>query len=144
MPLNILVVDDSSVMRSIVIRCLGLIGLPIGEVHEASNGREALDALDDVEGDVDLALVDLNMPVMSGDEMLRRLRANPKTAHIPLIIVSGQSGFERPDALRGQAVAVISKPFTPEALRQAVAETTGVCHDRRTSSGAVRGDGPDS
>ena len=43
MSLNILVVDDSRMMRSVLIRTLQISGLPVGEVHEATNGQEGLD-----------------------------------------------------------------------------------------------------
>ncbi|HEX30388.1 TPA: response regulator, partial [Candidatus Poribacteria bacterium] len=66
MALNILVVDDSSVMRSIIIKTLHLCGLPLGEIYQAVNGLEGLQALE--ENWIDLALVDINMPVMDGEE----------------------------------------------------------------------------
>ncbi|HEX30052.1 TPA: response regulator, partial [Candidatus Poribacteria bacterium] len=67
MPLNILVVDDSSVMRSIISRTLILSGLPLGRIYQAANGKEGLQILDRTW--VDLILVDINMPVMNGEEM---------------------------------------------------------------------------
>ncbi len=61
---NTLVVDDSAVMRRMIIRTLELSGVPVGDIHEAGHGKEALAVLD--EHWVDLALVDINMPVMNG------------------------------------------------------------------------------
>ena len=63
MPLNILVVDDSAVMRAMIIRILRLTGLSLGEIYEASNGQEGLDLLD--KNWVDLALIDINMPFIN-------------------------------------------------------------------------------
>ena len=68
MSLNVLVVDDSAVMRAMIIKTLRLSGLPLGEVHEAANGQEGLGTLD--EHWIDLVLVDINMPVMNGEEMI--------------------------------------------------------------------------
>ncbi len=65
-------VDDSAVMRTMIRRTLSLCGLALGEVYEAANGVEALDRLG--EHWVDLALLDVNMPVMDGEELLIRIR----------------------------------------------------------------------
>ncbi len=123
MALNILVVDDSSVMRAIIIKTLRLSQLPLGEVHQAPNGQEALKVL---EGNwVDLALVDINMPVMDGEEMMNRMRQNPATADLPVIIVSTEGRDTRREGLRRKGAGFVHKPFTPEALRDAVLKTLG-------------------
>ena len=80
MALNTLVVDDSSVMRSIIIKTLKLAGLSLGEVLEAGNGQEGLKLLED--NWVDLALVDIHMPVMDGEEMINRLRKDRKSTRL--------------------------------------------------------------
>ena len=98
MALNILVVDDSSVMRAIIIKTLHLSQLPVGEVHQASNGQEALKVLDGKW--IDLALVDINMPVMDGEEMINRLRQNPATVGLPVIIVSTEGSNTRKEGRR--------------------------------------------
>ncbi len=123
MALNILVVDDSSVMRSIIIKSLRLSQLPLGEVHEATNGQEALRVL---EGNwVDLALVDINMPVMNGEEMVSRMRQNPATADLPVIVVSTEGSDTRKEGLKRKGAEFVHKPFTPETLRDAVLKTLG-------------------
>src|SRR5690348_322016 len=88
MSLNVLVVDDSAVMRTMVSRALRMSGLSIGDIHEAANGREALDVLD--RHWVDLATVDLNMSVMGGRELVAHLRAKPTTADLAILIVSSE------------------------------------------------------
>ena len=123
MALNILVVDDSSVMRAIIIKTLHLSQLPVGEVHQASNGQEALKVLDGKW--IDLALVDINMPVMDGAEMIDRLRQNPATADLPVIVVSTEGSETRKEALRQRGARFIHKPFTPEVLRDTVLRTLG-------------------
>ena len=123
MALNILIVDDSSVMRAIIIKTLRLSQLPLGEVHEATNGQEALKVLESHW--IDLALADINMPVMDGEEMVTRIRQNPATADLPVIIVSTEGSDTRKEALRQKGAGFVHKPFTPETLRDAVLKTLG-------------------
>src|SRR5690606_33956149 len=84
MSLNVLVVDDSRVMRAMVVRSLRLSGVPLGEVREAGNGVEALRVLG--ESRIDLALIDLNMPVLDGEALLRRMREDPATAGLAVVV----------------------------------------------------------
>ena len=123
MALNILVVDDSSVMRAIIVKTLRLSQLPLGEVHEAANGHEALKVLDGHW--IDLALIDINMPLMDGEEMLTRVRQNPATADLAVIVVSTEGSDTRKEGLRQKGAGFVHKPFTPEALRDAVLKTLG-------------------
>jgi two-component system chemotaxis response regulator CheY len=135
MALNILVVDDSSVMRAIIIKTLHLSQLPMGEVHEASNGQEALKVLD---GNwIDLALVDINMPVMDGEEMINRLRQNPATSDLPIIIVSTEGSESRKEVLMRQGARFVHKPFTPETLRDAILRTLGGLDEQKAGDGTI-------
>ena len=127
MAFNVLVVDDSAVMRSMVTRVVRLSGVPLGEVHEAGDGEEGLAKVR--EHWIDLVLLDINMPVMNGEEMLRRLRAEPETARLPVIVVSTESSETRVHALEGLGVAFVHKPFTPEDLRATILRVTGVTPD---------------
>lgn len=124
MALNILVVDDSDVIRAMIVRTLGLAQLPLGQIHHASNGREALEVLAD--NWIDLVLADINMPVMTGADMIREMRAHEGTASIPVIVVSTEGATERIDELKREGVAAwIRKPFTPEEIRDVVGEVVG-------------------
>ena len=135
MALNILVVDDSSVMRAIIIKTLHLSQLPLGEVHQAANGQEALKVLD---GNwVDLALVDINMPVMDGEEMINRLRQNPATSDLPIIIVSTEGSESRKEVLRQKGAQFVHKPFTPETLRDAILRTLGGLDEQKAGDGTI-------
>ena len=131
MALNILVVDDSSVMRMIILKILRLSQLPVAEVHEAANGHEALDVLD--RNWIDLALVDINMPVMDGEEMINRLRENPATAALPVLIVSTEGSETRKEALMKKGASFVHKPFTPEALRFAILRTLGGWNEQKAA-----------
>ncbi|MBI5878741.1 MAG: response regulator [Chloroflexi bacterium] len=115
MAYNVMVVDDSAVMRSIIIKTLRLSGMPLGTVLEAANGVEALSLTDN--NWIDLALVDINMPVMNGEELLDRLRANPETADMPVVVVSTESSDTRINSLMRKGAGFVHKPFSPESLR---------------------------
>lgn len=119
MSLNVLLVDDSSTMRAMVARTLAMSGLSLGAVHQASNGREGLDVLD--REWVDLVLVDINMPVMNGLEMIGELRRKPELAKLPVIVVSTESSQTRIQQVQAQqGVCFIHKPFTPETVREVI------------------------
>lgn len=124
MSFNILIVDDSAAMRSIIGKTLRLSGLPLGEILQAKDGAEALKIIE--ENWVDLALVDINMPVMDGETMIRHVRDNPDTEDLAIIVVSTESSETRIEQLLEKKVEFIHKPFTPEILREKVCEMTGV------------------
>jgi two-component system chemotaxis response regulator CheY len=123
MSLNILVVDDSSVMRAMIVKTMRMSGLPIGDVFQAGNGEEGLAALQSHW--VDLVIADINMPVMNGEEMIGRMRANPESRDIPTLVVSTEGSETRIERLRGLGAEFIHKPFTPEIIRDAILALTG-------------------
>ncbi|MFQ5536326.1 MAG: response regulator [Gemmatimonadota bacterium] len=124
MNLNVLVVDDSSVMRSMIIRTLQMTGISIGELHQAGNGSEALEILND--SWVDLAIVDINMPVMNGEELIFAIREDPLIRDLSVVVVSTESSAGRIERLREKGVDFVHKPFTPERLRETILKVTGV------------------
>ena len=90
MPMVALVVDDSMLIRYTVCRFLEQRGFA---VESATNGAEALDVLSRVR--TDLIVTDMQMPKMSGGELISALKSKPETAGIPIIIVAGRaSGFD--------------------------------------------------
>lgn len=122
-PLDVLVVDDSAVMRAMVIRTLRLCGLPVGAVHEAADGAQGLAIAATTR--VDAVLADLNMPVMPGDAMVERLRRHPETADVPVLVISTERSTVRIAALQAQGAAFLNKPFSPEQLRDALLHLLG-------------------
>jgi two-component system chemotaxis response regulator CheY len=134
MALSVLVVDDSSVMRSIVIRTLRMSGLELNEVLQAGNGKEALEILGKTW--VDLVLLDINMPVMNGIEMIESIRKIPELADLPMIVVSTESSTTRIDTLKQRGIGFVHKPFTPELLRNSVVQLTGVTVNETSSDGS--------
>lgn len=87
------------------------------EVVEALDGREALDAMPDARPD--LVITDLMMPVMDGKELIRRIRENPQTAEIPILMVSAN-----PNGTAG-AQALMRKPFRQDELLRNVRTLLG-------------------
>jgi CheY-like chemotaxis protein len=110
----ILVVDDDEDFRTGLRAALELKGY---QVQEAANGQEALGQL--IEKPPLLVLLDLQMPVMNGREMLQRMRAEPELKDVPVVIISG-FGFEWEAELMG-AQGYIGKPFEPEELEKTIA-----------------------
>jgi len=128
MALNILLVDDSTTVRAVIARSLELAGVPVGNLHQAANGREALAILG--REWIDLVFADINMPVMNGVEMIEKMREDGLLQTIPVIICSTEGSVSRIEQLRASGVrAYIRKPFTPELLRQVVEDTVGVPND---------------
>ena len=128
MAFNVLVVDDSAVMRGIIIKTLRLSGLELNEIHQAGNGQEGLAMID--RNWIDLALVDINMPLMNGEEMINRLRANPQTESLPIIVVSTEGSETRIKTFQEHGVKFMHKPFDPVALRAMIREMTGVSDEQ--------------
>jgi CheY-like chemotaxis protein len=90
MPAVALVVDDSMLIRYTVCRSLEERGFT---VESATNGVEALHILEHLHPD--LIVTDMQMPKMTGSELITALKENPETANIPIIIVAGRaSGFD--------------------------------------------------
>lgn len=141
MAFNVLVVDDSAVMRQMVVRTLRMSGIPLGTVLEAGNGEEGLYVLQ--EQWVDLLLLDINMPVMNGEEMLRRLRADPDTQKLPVIVVSTEGSEARLQVLQELGASIVRKPFAPETLRDTILRVTGVTDVEYYGPVPVAGDDSD-
>jgi two-component system chemotaxis response regulator CheY len=126
MAINILVVDDSAVMRSMIIKTIKNTGIEVGEVHQASNGAEGLEVVDN--NWLDLLFIDVNMPIMDGMEMLEKVRKNPITMDMPVLIVSTESNSARIKIIDGQYAGFVHKPFTPEVLKEKILDVLGVMH----------------
>jgi two-component system chemotaxis response regulator CheY len=128
--LNVLVIDDSAIIRSIILKSLRLARVELGETHEAPDGRQVLKILD--EHWIDVVFLDLNMPVMNGEQMVETMRANPLWADLPVVVVSTEGSRTRIEHLRSLGAQFIHKPFSPESIRNVVREITGQIHEIRT------------
>ena len=110
-PAVLLVVDDLPMNR----RLMQAILTPHGyEVVEAGSGEEALAILDD--GRTDLVLLDLLMPGLDGHETCRRIRANPDTAYLPVVMVTASGPTEKVRAIDAGADDFIAKPLDQAEL----------------------------
>jgi len=117
--MRLLIVDDSAPTRRFIQRVAELTGLNFQGIDEAANGAEALERL--AENDFDLILIDVNMPVMNGEQLLTHLRRQPGYETTPVIAVSTDATVGRITRMRALgANGYITKPFTPEALRDQV------------------------
>ena len=114
MAFSVMVVDDNRMMRGMVSRAVGLCGLPIGRLVEAGDGAQALDIMRSEW--IDLVLLDINMPVMDGEEFLGRVRSDPALRATMIVVVSTESSQPRIARFRAQGAAFIHKPFRPEQL----------------------------
>lgn len=141
MACNVLIVDDSMVMRKMLIRMLHLSGVSLGAVYQASNGADGLKALAD--NPIDLALVDINMPVMNGEEMIKHVREDPPSAGLSIIVVSTEASETRIEQLRANNVRFIHKPFDPADFYKLIKEMTGAPDGEQSGDGAVPSGGHD-
>ncbi|MDA3962329.1 MAG: response regulator [Planctomycetota bacterium] len=117
---TVLVVDDSDIIRRVVIRCLELSHVAVETILEAGNGNEALDQL--AEHQVDLMLCDLHMPELDGISLLHQLAADKRLATLPVVVISSDRSEERRAELKQLGVRqFLSKPFTPESVGDAIA-----------------------
>ncbi len=118
MALRALVIDDSTAMRRIIGRIVGQLGF---EVHEASDGQEALDRLAQI-GRADVALVDWNMPRMNGFEFVQAVRRETVHDGMKLLMVTSETEMGQVAlALEAGADEYMMKPFTKEALLEKLA-----------------------
>jgi CheY-like chemotaxis protein len=108
----VLVVDDDDVIRQLITVNLELEGF---EVIPAVDGQDALDKVKDAQPDV--VTLDVMMPRVDGWEAAARLREDPETAHIKVILLSARA--QESDIQRGERIGVdayLTKPFDPDEL----------------------------
>ena len=109
---RILVVDDMAMYRRMASHALVAAGY---EVLEAENGEDGLQVL--AESDIHAVVSDLNMPVMDGLTMIERIRANPTTRGIPVLMVTTESSAEiRARGREAGATGWLVKPYKPAHL----------------------------
>jgi two-component system chemotaxis response regulator CheY len=116
--MKVIVADDSQVMRMIIAKIVKTLGY---ETIHAGNGQEVLSILEKGSGDIELILLDWNMPVMNGLEALARIKKSKPAIDIPVLMVSTESEEDKiQQAVDAGAGGYISKPFTAETLAAAV------------------------
>ena len=117
--LKFLVVDDFSTMRRIVKNLLQELGY--AKIEEADDGTTALPMLKS--GDFDFLITDWNMPSMPGLELLKQVRADPKLAKMPVLMVTAEAKREQiVEAAQAGVSGYIIKPFTAQTLSEKLAK----------------------
>lgn len=130
MAYNILIVDDSETVRAVISRTLEMAGVPINKLYEATNGKEALQVMRD--NWIDLVFSDINMPVMTGVEMIEQMQQDDLLESLPVVVVSTEGSKTRIDNLMKKGVrAYIRKPFTPEKVKEIIDELLGGAQDAK-------------
>jgi two-component system chemotaxis response regulator CheY len=120
---SILIVDDSAMMRAMIKRVARVAGPPVGVIYEAGNGREALAILE--QHRVQFVFTDLNMPVMTGTELLRAMKARDEWRDIVRVIISTDGSDSRRLEAEDLSVTIyVEKPFRPEVMRDVLASIT--------------------
>lgn len=111
--MNALVIDDSKAMRTILREILKTLGF---DVLEAANGQEAMKMMEQA-ADIAIALVDWNMPIMTGYEFVQAVRSTAAYDSTKLMMVTTETEMEKViTALEAGADEFLMKPFTRDAV----------------------------
>lgn len=116
--LKVMVVDDSRIMRTMVMNALSRLTLAEWEFIEAEDGQDALEKFDPKE--TDMILADWNMPRMSGIDFVKKVRSNKKNLHIPIVMITSEQTVGKMNEALGRAGAnaYICKPFNDQELER--------------------------
>ena len=110
---EILIVDDSKVMRDMIVACLRAI--PETRFVHASSGLEAIERLS--LASFDMMVLDLNMPDIGGIEVLEFVRGQDTLRALPVLIVTTRGDDQsREHVLKAGATGFLAKPFTPDSI----------------------------
>lgn len=117
MPPNVLIVDDSAALRKILQRVLRQAEIPLGNLYEAGDGVQALEAMK--ANSVDLVLSDINMPNMDGLQLLAQIRANSQWQDVRVIMITTEGNQARVmEAVGLGAAGYVRKPFTADQIKE--------------------------
>jgi two-component system, chemotaxis family, chemotaxis protein CheY len=117
MAMDVLIVDDSAAIRKILQRVLRQTEMPIGNIHEAGDGLEAITMLS--QQNVGLILSDINMPNMDGLEFLGKIKADDAYKSVPVIMITTEGNQNKVmEAVSLGAAGYVRKPFTTEQIKE--------------------------
>ncbi|MCL2741127.1 MAG: response regulator [Oscillospiraceae bacterium] len=121
--MKLLMVDDSSSIRKVIKAAADMLRI---ETEEAEDGLQALELLERIHGEVDLILLDWNMPGMNGYDFLVEVKKDGRYGHIPVMMVTteGQQSSIIA-AVRAGAANYLTKPFTAGELEAKIMECVG-------------------
>jgi two-component system chemotaxis response regulator CheY len=134
--LRALVVDDSRVMRNMVMQTLNQSEIANFEYTEAGSGQEAMGQFD--ADKTDIIFVDWNMPGMNGIEFAREVRAMQWANHIPIVMITSETGSEKMQNAYDKAriTCYVTKPFTVDEIREKVGPVIAELQKKREKSAA--------
>ena len=116
---TVLLVDDSAIMRKVILRVLKMADVDFESVLEAGDGNAALNLLR--ENQVALIMCDINMPVMSGLQLLQQIQEEQLAPGVPIVMVTTESSEPQVrQAIVAGARGYIKKPFTVEHIKNSV------------------------
>ncbi len=119
---TILVVDDSHIMRNIVKNSFTALNIPC-EYKEARNGAEALHILS--EHKIDLVLLDWNMPMVSGLDLLKKVRNTPAIKDLPIVMITSEAAkYNVVEAVKHGITAYLIKPLNQAAFVKTISNLT--------------------
>jgi CheY-like chemotaxis protein len=124
MKTKILSVDDSATMRRVVGRTASVLGF---DLMEASNGEEAIALIKANPDEVALVILDVNMPVLDGEETLHRMKADPELSEIPVMMLTTESERTRVlGFIQAGAANYLMKPFSQDDLAAKITSCLGL------------------
>ncbi len=124
MAYNMLIVDDSLPMRSVIKKTIKASGYGTTEFFNAAHGIEALKILQDEW--MDIVVTDYNMPEMNGIELIREMKKNELLASVPVLVITTEGSQKMiQEFMDSGASGYIKKPFTPESIREKLTEILG-------------------
>jgi DNA-binding response OmpR family regulator len=132
--ISLLVIDDDAVTRQLLEKVLSVNGF---DVYIAEDGPSGLELAE--EHDLDIILLDWMMPGMDGIEVLKRLKGNQKTEHVPIFMLTGKDSRQDIDhALSLGIEDYIAKPFNPseidDLIREKMSKIKNVSIDKKKFS----------
>ncbi len=130
-PLRALVIDDSRVMRTMIMHELYHANLAEFEFREAESGYEAMGKFD--VDNTDIIFVDWNMPGMNGVEFARQIRSMHWANHVPIIMITSETGADKQQNAYDKAriTCYVTKPFTNEELKEKIGPVIDDVRKRR-------------
>lgn len=139
--LKALVVDDSKIMRKMVMQALTASRIATFEFTEAENGQDALGKFDPAT--TDICFVDWNMPTMTGIEFVKKARARGDSFNVPMIMVTSEQTMAKIEEAIAQAGAdaYICKPFTVEDLQVKLQKVINKLETLKQAGAAAAGGG---
>ena len=119
LPITVLLVDDSQITLSIIEKTIRIAGFPIKAIFHASNGHEAYDIIKTRK--IDLVISDIIMPVMTGVELVNKLKANGYTKKLRIIVISSEGSKTKIEELKANGISgFLRKPFKPEDVKELI------------------------